>query len=209
MSELVVCKCGCTQKIIQEVKDILADNESDGLDPIAPDYGTYTNDIIVRQWTELYEPWEWISKCETLCEHFEKFIDEYKTEYKGILYRGTDYDKYKNLNKEDIIDYSARYTSWTTNIEIANNFTNPEFPIILVFNGNVAGLHINHHEDSDDTYEWIIPPHKFKVTDIRQIFCDTENIKEQKKAIKATIKGKLINSDCGTLCKIYYLELLE
>lgn len=204
------CVCGCVQQFVQQAKDLENDLLLEG-DEISPNFGTLLNDQIIVKWTEQFGYWDDINKCVTLKQLFLNIMDQHKTSSGNThLFRGVDLPGYKNLQVNDIIDYSSRCTAWSARLGISINFIDPEFPIILVYNGHITGLNIS--KLNRDEYEWILPFNKFKVTRVINFHADTNNHKDLKVIYKKVFDGHSVDDNVSdtslTLCKIYYVDLI-
>jgi len=116
---------------IDQLKQEWSENE------LKPKYGCVCMDMIVLEWQDFDDSVKELKK-EKVYHLFNSLVS--KNRVSGTLYRGTDWD-YLSKQKGDIINYKDRLTSWSTDIEIAQNFTTVKNPIILkLVCVNVVGL---------------------------------------------------------------------
>ena len=113
---------------------------------VKQNYGCFCYDILLKQWTEFFNPVEEF-KNNNIYNIFKNVVNEQLSN--GIFYRGTDYDYY-NLNVGDIINYSQRLTSWSKKLEIAEQFTKFEKPLILkIESDKLCALEIKDHKEEE------------------------------------------------------------
>jgi hypothetical protein len=96
-----------------------ADLSLDGDGPIFG-YGIY--DLLVFEWVQYHEPAQ-LFKEEGHYDMFRDFI--HSTRVSGLMYRGVQTDV------SNILDYSCNVASWTEDVNVALNFTDPINPIVL------------------------------------------------------------------------------
>lgn len=99
-------------------------------------YGSAENDIMVKEWEDNYEP-AVLFKQLGWYDRFRTFV--HSSRVSGVLYRGVREDV------DEFLDYSGNVASWTSNIEVAQNFTSLEEPTILRCHfENVPGIHLKY-----------------------------------------------------------------
>lgn len=113
---------------------------------LKPRYGCVCMDCIVLAWMDFVNPVKELKK-EGVYDLFSSLVN--KNTFSGVLYRGTDYNITGNVG--DVINYSNRLTSWSTEEEVALDFTTEENPIILKLScKDVVGLPIYYSRDEKE-----------------------------------------------------------
>lgn len=122
-----------------EIEGYITDLSINGMKPL---YGCALNDIMVFKWEEYFEP-SVLFKQHGWYERFSNFV--HSSTVSGLLYRGVRDDV------DEFLDYSNNVSSWTSDINIALNFTSLEEPTILrcTFE-NAPGVHLKY--GSEDEY---------------------------------------------------------
>jgi len=201
------------RKLINQSKDIEADQlTEDGV--ISCTFGSLLNDVMIMEWIDASNPWEDINSCDVYRKLFINIMNNYQCVHTGLLYRGTDYEDYKNLEVGDVIDYSDRYTSWSPHLDRAINYTDPKYPRILIFEGIISALDLTPVDRKD--HEQIVGFNKFIVTKVRSFYMDSKKV-EDIKIQKKVFTNMLMSDDLNTneendgdkvLCHIYWVKLV-
>jgi len=193
------------QNLIQDAlvmeDDCLADGEI-----IKNCYGSTLADIIIFQWEDFHRPYEWI---ESDPELKKKFIEIFNSNAKNvdniILFMGTGSKKHLTHKKGDIVDYSNRYTSWSTDSALATGFTDPEEPVIFIYEGPLLTFNLNKHYSTES--EHILPPTKFAVDRTIPLVGSNDH-KEYRNIVNAVLNGKELKSaNTNSTGKIIYLKI--
>lgn len=150
------------QRLLKEEREIREDYAVEG-EEITPKYGELLDDLILMRWIELIDPMKYLNENPDVLQRFSKLWERESKTYQKFLYRGTDYDPFKCLKIGDIIDYTNRYTSWTTDLGVAINFTEQQQPIMFQISGNLKALHVIFNSSEK---EFILSPCKLRVNSI-------------------------------------------
>ncbi len=136
-------------KQVQEVeRDIKEEEEEYGV--FKPKYDSLLTDIMIINWTHLFDPWKWIISDETLKQTFQNsFLVNKKFVNYIELYRGTDHKGFLSLKEGDSVNYEDRYTSWTTDISVCAKFTNYKNPIYLVYKGPIETFDLKTRDEKE------------------------------------------------------------
>lgn len=128
-------------------------------------YGSVLADLVMIQWIDCADPNEWINKDHELKSYFDSLFNQHCQTFQIELCRGTDYAPLYNLSEGDTIDYSNRYTSWTTDRLTALKFIDPEQPLLLLFDGTIRAFDLRRSYGRREQ-ELIIEPRQFTVSKI-------------------------------------------
>lgn len=152
------------QRLLDATREIYDDMVDDG--ELYPDstahYGSIIADQLVQVWTELEDPWKWVSSNGELRAFFEEVFDRNATSYPDVeLARGTDFMPFYELKDGDLVDYSKRYTSWTTDRNVALKFVDSKKPILFLYKGQPRAFDLSKvHKDEK---EYIVAPQTYRV----------------------------------------------
>ena len=194
-------------KIMQRLERLAKESEEDDIIDYGTakhKYGSSLADMIVLEWQDLESPWQWVSSDPQLREEFERIFANNSKQTNDIeLFRGTDHYEYLKLKKGDILDYSDRYTSWSTDRKVSIRFADDERPILLVYKGPAISFDLcrtNPHEK-----EHILPPMNFVVSNTINISKYEEDPDARERTISAALNGFDTHGGEG---KIIFLEAL-
>ena len=95
---------------------------------------------LLINWLDLEDPMKWLSSDPGLRALFDSFFAKKNEKLHLNLFRGTDYEPIYGLKAGDSIDYSDRYTSWTTEEAISRRFVIPGRESILVFPASIQAV---------------------------------------------------------------------
>jgi hypothetical protein len=194
------------KKILSQVADVEKD-ELEEYGTINPTYDSTLSDMIIVEWTDLFSPWEWIKSSPELLKAFVTMFDINKKVISCIkLYRGTDDMEYLTLKKDDVLNYSERYSSWSSNIDISLNFTDPGCPILFIYEGPIVSFNLAKTNSSEA--EHIVEPQKFIVNRILSLQ-GSEDIKMQRDIVQNTINGTLPIGSTDEIGKIFFLKPMD
>lgn len=189
------------EKIRKEATDIeKVELEEDG--KISPIYGSTLTDVMILEWQDLHDPWEWISSDEELHRFFEECFALNAKIFKHMkLVRGTDNSSLHNLNPRDVVDYSNRYTSWSTEISVCCNFTDIDSPTFLVYEGEITAFELISNKSEK---EFIISPCKFLIVKTLSV-SSSEESEIQAELVKRVLSGGIFTGNG----KIHIVKLVD